>query len=434
MKRPAQPFIVGRRTLLASAAAWLIAPPAAGRAARRDGSALFADVATYSGFGDHRTGTAADLATSDWIARRLSSAGFAVDRQAFETPLFEPADCWLQPSQGAALPTFPVWPPVVTPAAGLSAPLATRAFRGAIAVVRLPYATNASLLTSSYADPIAAAVAAGAAAVVGITEGPTGEIIALNAVPGRYDWPVPVALVAGKHAARLIALADQGAIATLRQTGLTRPSKALNIVASRRGRGKALVVSTPTSGWFTCAGERGAGVALFLALARRSARAIRSPLVFVATSGHEIEGKGSIHALKGLPHPDQVGGWLHLGANLAGAQVAIQDGDVRRSDLPFPQRGVRASEFLLPSIRRAFEGVVGYQSPQIVTQDTAVGDVAHYLGAGYHPIAGLVAAHPLHHTPLDVPDKVTTPALLAELEVPLMQLLSNMDRLANPRS
>ena len=44
-------------------------------------------------------------------------------------------------------------------------------------------------------------------------------------------------------------------------------------VIGKLNRGKKLVVvTTPSSGWFQCAGERGAGVALWLGLARWAAR------------------------------------------------------------------------------------------------------------------------------------------------------------------
>ena len=54
------------------------------------GDRLFADVETYSGFGDQRTGGAADARTADWIAGRLSAAGLTVRRQPFQVRQFYP--------------------------------------------------------------------------------------------------------------------------------------------------------------------------------------------------------------------------------------------------------------------------------------------------------------------------------------------------------
>ena len=418
-----QHFLLDRRIFIVGGTALFAATGSPLRAAATDGNRLFADVDAYARLGEHRTGTKVDVATSKWISRRLRAFGMSVKRTPFDIRVFEPTKGELRIEESAPLATFPVWPPIVTPAGGLSAQLTPTGRRGGIAVVTLPYTPNASLLTSAYADPIAAAVAGGAAAVIGITEGPTGEIIALNAVPDRHRWPVPVALSAGRDGARLTAAAARGLRANLRQEGRSRDSCAYNIVASRPGTGPALVISTPTSGWFNCAGERGAGVALFLALAEWSAKTIMRPVIFVATSGHEIEGRGSEHALGGLPPPSQVGGWLHLGANLAGADVTFANGRVQRQAGAFTQRGARASQSLLPIVAQSFAGVQGYSSPQPLQPSNAVGDIAHYAKAGYHPILGLVAAHPLHHTRLDVAQNVTSPELLAELLPPLKRVL-----------
>ncbi|CAA9281755.1 MAG: hypothetical protein AVDCRST_MAG93-3241 [uncultured Chloroflexia bacterium] len=418
--------VVDRRTLLVAGSAWLLVSGSPLQAAGTTGERLFADVNRYAGFGQHRTGTTADVATSRWIERRLASSGMKVELRPFDIRLFEPTKCRVELEGERIVETFPLWPPVVTPKGGLAARLAAAGQPGHLAVVRLPYAPNASLLTPGYAEPIAAAVAAGAAAVIGITEGPTGEIIALNAVPDRFDWSVPVALAAGKDGPSLVMGAERAQSATLRQEGRFRHGAAYNIVASRRGIGRTIVVSTPTSGWFSCAGERGAGVALFLALAHWAATTIHSPLVFLATSGHEIEGRGSEAVLDALPRPADIAGWLHLGANLAGADVTVRGERLHRHDRPFPQRGIRTSPSLLPMVARAFAGVQGYGSPQPVTRNSAVGDVAHYLDAGYEPIVGMVAAHPLHHTRLDLPQYATAPDLLAQLLTPLKRVLVAM--------
>ena len=108
------------------------------------------------------------------------------------------------------------------------------------------------------------AIARKALAVVVVTEGPTGGIIALNEASGRYAWPVPVVLVGAAQAGPLAQAAAAGSAVTLMSTGDASPQAAAsNVVGRRAGQGKAIVVSTPKSGWFHCAGERGSGLALF---------------------------------------------------------------------------------------------------------------------------------------------------------------------------
>lgn len=410
--------MIDRRTLIAGA----LAASAGGARARTEGigEALFADVVRYASFGDKRSGEAGDRRASAWIARRLAAAGYQVTRQAFAVAAAPSAHASLE-AGGRRYPLFPLWPVAPTPAAGIAAPLGAAA--GQIALVDLPYAPNASLLTPGYGVPLWRAATSGAAAVIGVTQGPTGEVIALNAVPARYRWPVPAALIGSTAGAAL----TLGMPARLRLDGRIEARTAANVLASRPGRGKAIVVSTPTSGWFTCAGERGTGIALFLMLAEWAARTLASPLVFLATSGHEIEGDGSSKALAGdIPPPSDVGLWLHLGANVATLDPVFGAGGARRGTRPSSPRGIAASASLLPAINAAFTGVAGYDRPRAVDAATAVGDIAHYARAGYAPIVGLVGASLLHHTRLDTPDLSTSPMALSVMIEPLRSLLISL--------
>src|SRR5947207_11262129 len=135
--------------------------------------------------------------------------------------------------------------------------------------------------------------------------------------PGAEPWPIPVALISPHDEPALMSSARSGAKASLLVDGLDdRDARAKNVIA-RLDRGKDLiVVSTPQSGWFRCAGERGPGIALFLGLARwASRRPSGSSFLFVSTSGHELGGLGMMAFQKELaPAPDRVLCWLHLGA------------------------------------------------------------------------------------------------------------------------
>ena len=92
--------------------------------------------------------------------------------------------------------------------------------------------------------------------MVAITEGSTKEIIALNAVAGAEPWPIPVVLVSPYDEPALMSAVRSGAKASLLVDGVDdRDARAKNVIA-RVDRGKELiVVSTPQSGWFRCAGE-----------------------------------------------------------------------------------------------------------------------------------------------------------------------------------
>src|SRR3546814_8243070 len=68
-----------------------------------------------------------------------------------------------------------------------------------------------------------------------------------------------------------------------------------NVVARRVRDGRRwVVVSTPRSGWTDCAGERGPGLAIWLALAEWMPHAFADhSLLFVCHSGHEYENLGA---------------------------------------------------------------------------------------------------------------------------------------------
>src|SRR6185312_9725361 len=107
---------------------------------------------------------------------------------------------------------------------------------------------------------------------------------AYNCAPDRPPWPVPVVGVAGREGQALKAAAQAGADARLRIAGRMQPGRADNVVARLAGPGKPLVLSTPKSGWFHCAGERGSGIAIWLGLARHLAAGRRQNLVLLAAS------------------------------------------------------------------------------------------------------------------------------------------------------
>src|SRR5690606_40165850 len=93
--------------------------------------------------------------------------------------------------------------------------------------------------------------------------------IALNTDGRQPLYEQPMALLAPNDAAPFYAAAHRGEAASLYVTGKGGRRSAFNLVGKLdRGRGRWLVVSTPRSGWFTCAGERGGGMAAWLHIAR----------------------------------------------------------------------------------------------------------------------------------------------------------------------
>ncbi len=395
-------FLAGPAILLPAAlpSASLAAP------AVEDLASVAADLRRYVDLGIKQAGGEGDNACGAWLAAELEHAGFAVERQYFSVPYFDPGRCEL--SCGAARAT--VWPqPIVvpTPVGGVAGPIvrvdadgnAAAPLAGALALVDLPHGRWSTALAPRIRGPIDAAFAAGARAVIAVTNGPTGQVIALNTDGRRPLFTGPVALLAPDDAAPLLAAAARGEHAVLHLTGRGGRRPAFNLVGRLdRGLGRWLVVSTPRSGWFACAGERGGGIAAWLALLRWASQAVRDhDLAFICNSGHEYEYLGAEEMLAtAVPRPEATAFWLHLGANLASRDWHEGLGQA----LPLPgadsQRYLAISPSHLTAARASFAGLAGLEAPYS-SEALSAGELTNILRAGYAPAAGIFGLHRYHH-------------------------------------
>ncbi|WP_447763984.1 hypothetical protein [Sphingopyxis panaciterrae] len=376
----------------------------------REAASIADDLARYMGFGSKQSGGAGDAACGHWLASELEAAGFAVEKPVLSVPYFDPARCEIGVGEVCA----PLWPqPIVipTPDAGVSGPLvrvdgtgrADAPLAGAIALVDLPYNRWSSALAKPVREPVDAALAAGAKAVVAITNGPTGKVIALNADGRAPMFAGPVGLLAPTDAAPFLAAAMTHVAATVTLAGKAGRRAAFNVIGRMdRGKGKWIVVSTPRSGWFGCAGERGGGIAAWLDLARRAPAMLPDhDIALLCNSGHEYENLGAEESLKAVaPRPDKTHFWLHLGANLAARDW--HEGLFGLSPLPGTdsQRYLVVSPPLLPKARRLFAGLAGLEAPY-PSDKLSAGELTAIISAGYPSVAGVFGVHRFHHVAED---------------------------------
>jgi hypothetical protein len=366
------------------------------------------DLKRYDGFGLKAAGGQGDNASGAWLEGELQALGFAVRRQAIEVPYFEARKVGLELGDRAiaALAQAPV---TLTQPGGLSAPLVRLetdgrpgAASGAIAFARLPYGRWSTRHSGPVRRVLAAAAVQRVGALVLVTDGPTGDALALNAAPTAGE-PFPILAVGTREGDQLAAAAARGERAVLRVEGVSGRRPAFNLVgALERGAGRALVVSTPRSGWFGCMGERGGGIAAWLGLARWASRACPLDLTFVATSGHEYENHGGAVFLRSalVPGPDVTALWVHLGAALAARDWHEAEG--RLAPLPSvdPQRFLVARPQLVAPLRTAFAGQPGLEAVY-GDEAGAGGELGEILAAGYPRAFGILGAHRFHHSPND---------------------------------
>ena len=359
-----------------------------------------------------------------WLSRKLTDAGLAVSRQPFSYPLYTP-DVSRIDLGGKTVETFPAWPPVVTE--GIKAPIVLSSagdVAGKIALIDFAYGPGAGWSARGVGAQVMAALGRGAVGCVVVTEGPTGGVIALNAEPEKFAWPKPVVIAGGRDKDALLAAAHAGRDVALTNIGQLIPDAvAENVVARRTGKGKTVVVTTPKSGWFHCAGERGTGIALFLEAARWRAAQTDCDLLFGCSSGHEINYMGShLFLEKHAPPASDVRLWLHIGANAAVQATDASGGALRFLGTPGPGQ-LTVSEHLVPDASTAFQGLPGYGNPVVFSEKTALGELEVFQRGGYTSVVGMLGAWPLFHTRADRADVATTPAVLETVGGALQRLL-----------
>lgn len=344
-----------------------------------DGSALYRLVEEYAALGDHRTGTDVDHATRAWFAAALEARGADVEEVPYDFErdatvarlAVDGDDVTVLPLLYAGSGRVAVDDPLV---------VGVEVLDGVLPVGLDEAATQAG--------------ADGAAAVVLATDAPGGRLVAVNRRPERGDG-IPAVLAPGSvlgSSARLRLDVDCRLVDGRSAT-----------VVGRLGRGSdPVVVTTPLTGWFACAGERGTGVAVALDLAERLAA--HHAVTVVGTTGHELEHLGLRRWL--ADDGDAVAGYpvVHLGASVAAGdpgpagvelshrRFALTNLDGRLGDL--------LGERLAPAALPILAGLPAWPGE---------GEDWRATGAA---VLSFTGAFERFHTPDDVPAAVTAPALL----------------------
>ena len=410
---------IGRSALAIGAAAADAGWPAIAQDAGLDMTArLGRDLAIHAGFGLKHSGGEGDHATADWTADRLRGAGYRVEVSAFDVPYFVRRRAELAIS-GRPVELLPQAPVLVTAPAGVSAPLAiveedgaVGDVRGRIAVFVAPFARHAALFpTRGIGATVQAIASAGAAAIVIVTSGPSGEACALNCPEDGPFVSVPLAILAPKLADPVIAAARSGSEATFVVDGDATHRPCRNVVARLERGSDWIAMSTPRSGWFHCVAERGTGQAAFLEIADWLAREYPMHSVFLMnTGGHEYFFAGSHRILDQAPPPEKTRAWAHIGATLAARDAEEVDGRWRLLDRVDPERSTMATEKAAGAVRSAFANLEGLSEPGLVRPQA--GELSAFTDMGFDKAFACIGLHRWFHTIGDTIDCVD-PALLA---------------------
>lgn len=267
--------------------------------------------------GYHRTATAVDRASGEWLADQVRQAGL--------TPTLEPFALSRVDLVANAITIgdrrvdgIPLFDGAFTDATGIRGRFGTVASGAEIALSETP-------VNAAGAGPLGEARRSRQhRAIVAITRGRRPGLCPSNADRFREPFGPPVLQVSSEESVWLHDQAARGSDAQVVAHVARTSTTASNVTASITGRQSGLppfIVMTPRSGWYWCASERGGGLACWLEIMRALRTAwLPRTIHFVATSGHELGYLGIDAFIDRRPDivPRAIG-WLHLGANIGAA-------------------------------------------------------------------------------------------------------------------
>jgi hypothetical protein len=275
-------------------------------------------IRAYEGQGFHRTGTDVDRASAEWLSNEARRIGVEPMREEFSLSRVDPVDASLVVN-GRKIEGLPLFDGAFTEPGGIEGRLGSLGSDAPIGFAELaPNAADAGALGEARRQNRHRAI-------VVATRGALPGFCPSNADSFLHPFGPPVLQVASEEAPFLPGCAQQGAKALLTAHVERVQAQASNIVAVISGTDRnlaPLVVMTPRSGWWSCASERGGGLACWLEIMRavHDVGPIRDVL-FVASSGHELGHLGLdafIARRAGLVPGAKA--WVHLGANIGAAQ------------------------------------------------------------------------------------------------------------------
>ncbi len=275
-------------------------------------------IRAYEEQGFHRTGTAVDRASAEWLAGAVRQIGLEPMLEEFSLRRVDPLEASLTVN-GRRIEGLPLFDGGFSDAAGIEGALGNLDSSAPIGLCEVaPNAAGDGALGEARRQNRHRAI-------VVVTRGLRPGFCPSNADNFVRPFGPPALQVASEEAAFLAECARQGAKARLTAHVERKTASAANVVATISGTSPGLtplVVMTPRSGWWWCASERGGGLVCWLEIMRalRAAKPARDVL-FVASSGHELGHLGLDDFMERRPQlVSTAKAWIHLGANIGAAQ------------------------------------------------------------------------------------------------------------------
>jgi hypothetical protein len=373
---------IGTGTASASTAA----PTSSGTAL---GRRLYDLVNQYSRWSVHRTGTGSEKAALNWFQSQLQRRGAVTSRFQYSYPRYE----WTAQVRvgGRAVDTIPFF------YQGVGNVSSDKPFVKAVTINN--GATDAALLAAVQEAEADNASLAVLPVFNSVPPYPAYDgLVAVNVAPVAAATGVPTLFIPG----RLADQAQQGVQAHI--VARIVPDQS-HVITGWFGKpvSDPIVVATPQSGWFTCAAERGTGIAVTLELAADLART--HPVFVVGAGGHELNGIGISTYLQDAfdLQPRAV---ICIGSSIAAGAPDPTSGQFELASTRTVDSNPPISS--VPGLAQAL------QAGRFAPTTPFPGDSAEWhqrLGNSV-PLLGFSGDFPQFHTPDDRPKVTTSPALL----------------------
>lgn len=353
------------------------------------GARLYNVVGEYAAIGaHHRTGTPEDARTLDWFEDRVQALGANTERQPWSFDRYDAK--WSVTVDGAEVAALPLF---YEGTGELESTTPLVAEVSAVPFGAFPEWDKIVSDARNRRAPVA----------VVATRSPSGGLSVPNRSPGQRDSGLPTLLVAGALSERL-----RGASVRARLAARIVAGRTSNIIG-RIGPGPdrdRILLTTPLSGWFRCAGERGTGIAVMLAVAKRLA-AEGVPILVNGNSGHELIDLGAHRFVETKPAARAI---FHFGMGVA---AGVRDGD----DLRLTE-GLKIRASVPGASTVLADAFASLSRTFIVIPDEERARPGSWFGESKvwctldRPLISVAGSFPLFHTSEDVPAQTTTPALL----------------------
>src|SRR5260221_8078923 len=253
-------------------------------------------IEAYDAQGNHRTATPADNASGDWLAGQVRQSGAVASLEPFALSRVDPLSCYVRIAD-RRIDGVPLFDATFTGADGVRGTLGPIGSDTDIGLAE----TEPSRLTEPGSESQRARVAAVRQArhkaVILITRGSRPGLFLLNAPAFKAPLGPPTLQISSAEAEWLNVQAQQRVQATLVAHVERTPARGFNVTTHIAGSDQnlgPLVITTPRSGWWQCASERGGGIACWLEIIRIIAAGKPArDCFFVVMSGHEISWLGA---------------------------------------------------------------------------------------------------------------------------------------------